>query len=125
MLEKVTLSRVSFIEKDKEGNPLRSKTGKPYTRCLIDTTDGRKMSGFANQTNRTWHEGDTVEVEVEQNGQYWNFKTPEKKDSSVNQEQIDRIEKMVTAIHNRLFNNPQVGDSKAAYPELPEEEPPF
>lgn len=100
MLEKVTLSRVSFIEKDKDGNPLKSKTGKPYTRCLIDTTDGRKMSGFANPTNRNWHPADVVEVEVEQNGQYWNFKMPEKKEGgSVNQEQIDRIEKMVAALY--------------------------
>lgn len=100
MLEKVTLSRVSFIDKDKEGNPLKSKTGKPYTRCLIDATDGRKMSGFANPTNRNWHQGDEVEVDVEQNGIYWNFKMPEKKEvAGVNQEQMDRIEKMVTALY--------------------------
>ncbi len=116
MLEKVTLSRVSFIDKDKQGNPLKSsKSGKPYTRCLLDTTDGRTMSGFANPTNRNWHQGDTVEVEVEQNGQYWNFKMPETKPAgaSINQEQIDRIEKMVVALY------------KQAGLDVPEEEPPF
>lgn len=114
MLETITISRVSFIDKDKLGNPLKSKTGKPYTRCLLDSTDGRTMSGFANPTNRNWHQGDTVEVEVEQNGQYWNFKMPEKKEGgSVNQEQIDRIEKMVVALY------------KHAGLDVPEEEPPF
>jgi uncharacterized protein YjdB len=124
MLEKVTLSRVSFIEKDKDGNPLRSKTGKPYTRCLIDATDGRKMSGFANQTNRNWRQGDTVEVEVEQNGQYWNFKMPEKKAEGVNQEQLDRIEKMVTALYNRLATIPgtPVAQPTNRMPDYPEEE---
>lgn len=126
MIEKVTLSRVSFIEKDKEGNPLRTKNGKPYSRCLIDTTDGRKMSGFANPTNRNWRQGDEVEVEVEQNGQYWNFKMLDKKDGGADKEQLDRIEKMVTAIHNRLFNNPTQGDSKAPdYPEISPDEIPF
>jgi len=116
MLETITISRVSFIDKDKEGNPLKSKTGKPYTRCLLDATDGRKMSGFANPTNRNWHQGDSVEVDVEQNGIYWNFKMPEKKEGgTVNQEQMDRMEKMLTAIHNRLFTAPAQGDSQAAY----------
>jgi hypothetical protein len=114
MIEKVTLSRVSFIEKDKEGNPLRSKTGKPYTRCLIDATDGRTLSGFANAENRNWRQGDTVEVEVEQKGQYWNFKMPEKK-AGVNQEQLDRIEKMLTDIYNHMV--PKQVNKTPEYPE--------
>lgn len=104
MLQKVTISRLSFIEKDKDGNPLKTKTGKPYSRCLLDSTDGRKMSGFANATNRNWRAGDEVEIDVEQNGQYWNFKMPERKEggSTVNQEQLDRIEKMLTAIYSHF-----------------------
>ena len=117
MLETITISRVSFIEKDKQGNPLKTKTGKPYTRCLLDATDGRKMSGFANAENRNWRQGDSVQVEVEQNGEYWNFKMPEKK-AGVNQEQLDRIEKMLTEVHAALVK-------KSDYPDLPEEEPPF
>lgn len=121
-MEKVTISRLSFIEKDKQGNPLKTKTGKPYTRCLLDTTDGRTMSGFANPTTRTWQQGDEVEVEVKQNGQYWNFETPKKEVAAgVNQEQMDRIEKMLTAIHSHLV--PKTEAYK--YPDLPEEEPPF
>lgn len=100
MIEKVTIARLSFIEKDKEGNPLMTKTGKPYTRCLLDTTDGRKMSGFSNPTAKTWQQGDEIEIEVEKNGEYWNFKTIKKEvGSSVNQEQLDRIEVMLTALY--------------------------
>jgi hypothetical protein len=111
MIEKITIARLSFIEKDKEGNPLRTKDGKPYTRCLLDATDGRKISGFANPTSRTWQQGDEVEVEIEQKGDYWNFKTVKKEGGgSINQEQLDRIEKMLVAIHAHL---------------IPVEEPPF
>jgi hypothetical protein len=103
MIEKVTIARLSFMEKDKEGNPLKTRDGKPYTRCLLDTTDGRKMSGFSNPTAKTWQQGDEVEIDVEQNGQYWNFKTPKKEVASgVNQAQLDKIEMMVTALYARL-----------------------
>ena len=78
--EKVTLARVSHFTKDKENNPLMSKNGKPYTRCLIDTTDGRTLSGFGNQTTSNWNEGMEVSIEistVEKNGNtYYNFQTP-------------------------------------------------
>jgi hypothetical protein len=102
MVEKVTISRISFFKKDKNGNQLKTKDGKPYARCLIDTTDGRKISGFRNPTTLTWNVGDEVEIEIEQKGEYWNFKTVKKEIGGVNQEQLDRIEKMVTALYNQL-----------------------
>lgn len=80
MAEKVTISRISFFNKDKDGNNLVNKQGKPYTRVLIDTADGRTMSGFKNQTTENWNEGDEVEVEVserEYNGKtFYNFNVP-------------------------------------------------
>lgn len=100
MIEKITIGRITFISKDKEGNALKTKDGKPYTRCLLDAVDGRKMSGFSNPTTQTWQQGDEVEIEVDKNGEYWNFKTPKKEaGAGVNQEQMDRIEKMVTALY--------------------------
>lgn len=105
MVEKVTIGRISFFDKDKEGNQLKNKDGKPYTRCLIDTVDGRKVSGFANETSRQWHQGDEVEMDIEQKGEYWNFKTIKKEGGVVNQEQIDRIENMVKAIYEHFNLN--------------------
>ena len=100
MIEKIKIARITFIENDKEGNQLKTKDGKPYTRCLLDAVDGRKMSGFSNPTAKTWQQGDEVEIEVEKNGEYWNFKTPKKEISAgVNQEQLDRIERMVQALY--------------------------
>ena len=81
--ETITLARVSHFSKDKDGNALVSQKGKPYTRCLIDTTDGRTISGFGNQTTSNWNEGMEVTIElsqVEKNGKtYWNFSLPKAK----------------------------------------------
>lgn len=107
MIEKITISRLSFIEKDKEGNQLKTRDGKPYTRCLLDTTDGRKMSGFSNPIAKTWQQGDEIEIDVEKNGEYWNFKTPKPEvgGGASNKEQLDRMEKMLAEIHTKLTNN--------------------
>jgi hypothetical protein len=102
MVEKITIARISFFDKDKEGNQLKTKDGKPYTRCLIDTTDGRKVSGFRNAVSAEWKIGDEVEMDIEQKGEYWNFKTVKKEGGGVNQEQMDRIEKMVAEIYRHV-----------------------
>lgn len=108
MIEKVKLSRVSHMQKDKEGNPLRTKDGKPYERCLLDLVDGRKVSGFGNPTSRTWNAGDEVEIEIEQRGEYWNFKTPKKEAVGINSAQMDRIEKMLNDIHVHLIKSEEI-----------------
>jgi hypothetical protein len=44
---------------------------------LVVTGKGEEMwiGGWPNAITKTWKEGDTVDLEVEQNGKYWNFKT--------------------------------------------------
>ena len=76
-MEKVTISKIQRFSADREGNPLKTSAGKPYTRVLIysDKHDGA-ISGFENKTTQSWKEGDTVTIFVEKKGQYLNFKTP-------------------------------------------------
>lgn len=90
MAEKVTITRIGVFTKDKEGNPLTTKQGKPYTRVLIDTADGRKMSGFGNQTTSNWKEGDEVEVEVTESNGYLNFRVP-KQPTSAESVALERV----------------------------------
>ncbi len=82
--EKVTIGRISHLDKDRDGNKLVNKQGKPYTRCLLDTTDGRKLSGFGSQATSNWGEGTEVDIEittVEKDGKtYYNFSVPKKGD---------------------------------------------
>lgn len=55
-----------------------SRTGKPFTSLGIKTQEhGEKwLSGFDNAQTKDWKQGDTVEIEVEQKGDYLNFSVP-------------------------------------------------
>lgn len=81
-MTKLTLTKVYTTNKDKEGNELKSKKGIPYTRMSIKAQEyGDKwISGFQNKDNKDWKEGDTVEVEIKENGEYLNFETPKKEE---------------------------------------------
>ncbi len=94
----VKLTNVYVTDKDKEGNLLMSKAGKPYTRMSIKTEEhgDRWISGFKNKGNESWKQGDTVEVIIKENGQYLNFDTP--KPNDVNNEKLEDIMKMLTEI---------------------------
>jgi len=84
---KVTLTKIYKTNKDKEGNELKSKKGFPYTRMSIKTEEhGDKwVSGFENKDNKDWKEGDTVEVELKENGEYLNFETPKAEEVAYHQ----------------------------------------
>ena len=55
-----------------------TRTNKPFTSLGLKTQEyGDKwLSGFGNASNKDWKVGDTVEVEIEQKGEYLNFTTP-------------------------------------------------
>lgn len=96
-MTKLTLTKVYTTKLDKEGNELKSKKGIPYTRMSIKAQEyGDKLiSGFQNKDNKDWKEGDTVEVEIKENGEYLNFETPKKEEVASGQ-----ITEMLTKILN-------------------------
>jgi len=67
----ITLKNIEHTERT-------SKAGKPFTSCRL-TTYSQKLqkdiylSGFGDSKTQTWKPGDTVDIEVTQNGEYWNF----------------------------------------------------
>lgn len=65
---KIKLTKVTVQDKDKNGKPYISKTGKPYTRMSIQCQEyGMKwLSGFLNKSNEYWKEGDIVDVTVDE-----------------------------------------------------------
>ncbi len=76
MIKKLTLTKVYRSTKNKDGQELLTKDGRPYEKLGIKTKEyGDKwLSGFGNQFNKNWREGNVVEVDVEQKGEYLNFK---------------------------------------------------
>lgn len=121
MAEKVTISRVSHFDTDKEGNQLKNKTtGRPYSRCLLELVDGRKPSGFGSEETRSWTAGQEVEVIITQSGQYLNFSLPKRDrivgaSSHEDHERLIRIEREVTATREmvlRIYKHLNVEDPK-------------
>ena len=76
---KLTITRISRKSTDKDGNPLMTSDHRPYERLGIKVREyGEKwLSGFSSQWNQDWKEGDTVDADVEENGQYLNLKKPD------------------------------------------------
>jgi len=77
-METLKLTFVGRYDKKKDGTPLVSAKGKPYTSVRIKTEEygDQYLSGFGGVGNANWKVGDTVEVEVEKKGEYLNFSLP-------------------------------------------------
>lgn len=131
----VTLTKITHLTKDRDGNPLMTKAGKPYVRCLINTVEhGEKaLSGFGGPATNSWKEGDKVNLEVEESGQYLNFKVP--RQSGVSNEKLDQILNKLTGISiNQQIIMEHMGvkrgeekpvEEKSDYPELDPDNIPF
>lgn len=128
----VKLTKVSRKTTDKEGNPLKTRDGRPYTRLSIQTQEhGAKwLSGFNNAQTANWKEGDSVEMEVTEKGEYLNFSVPKKEDK--NAEILEKIQNTLVA-HRLLLEEikahviprkPKYDEGEADYPEM-EGEPTF
>ena len=76
---KLTITKIYKTNKNKEGQPLKTKDGREYTRLGIQTKEyGSKwISGFESSWNNFWTEGQTVEADVEPNGDFLNLKKPD------------------------------------------------
>lgn len=76
------LTKVFRTKEDKEGNPLIFKSGKnqgqPYEKLLVKAEEHgeRWISGFSDDWNLSWQEGDTVDAEVVESGDYLNLRRP-------------------------------------------------
>lgn len=96
-METVTLTKISRFTTGKDGTALKTKTGKPYTRVIIQTEEHEKsLSGFGSKVTDAWTEGSKAEVEITKNGEYLNFSLPKKEavqteDMKAIKEDIERI----------------------------------
>jgi hypothetical protein len=101
---KVILTKVYRSKVDKDNKPLTTKDGRNYEKVGILTKehgDKQWLSGFGNKDNEGWKEGDTVEVDVVQKGQYLNFSMPKK---FVTREEFEDLKLMVQHIANKVFD---------------------
>lgn len=99
-MTKLTLTFVGRYTTKRDGTPLVTKAGKPYTSLRIKCAEygDQFISGFDNATTRDWKVGDTVEAEVEKKGEYLNFSTP-KPTGGLSQDDKDMLQKMYREIY--------------------------
>lgn len=92
-MQKITLTQVYTSSKDKSGNPLKFSSGEPYSKVAVKAQEygDRWISGFLSEGNSKWKIGDVVEVEVEEKGDFLNYKIPE-----------SPLEKRVRQLESRL-----------------------
>ena len=94
-MQKVTLTGIWRNTTDKQGQPLKSAKGFPYTKLSFKCKEhgDKYIGGFGNKDNEGWKVGDTVEVIIKENGQYLNFDMP--KEVDVATERIAKLESRV------------------------------
>jgi len=95
-MEKQKITQINRYTTKKDGSPLMAKqkdgSMKPYTsiRIKTDRHGDKFLSGFGDKDNAGWNVGDEIEIEVKQEGEYLNFKTP-KKSSGVDAGKVEEI----------------------------------
>ncbi len=125
-----TLTFIKRDNTDREGNELKTKDGRPYTRLSIkvESKGDKYISGFGNSENKNWNVGDEVDITItesatkDKNGlPYLNFTQPKKEDRV-----LDNTERILNAlvgirldiatIKSALVSQKKVSDS-GEYPE--------
>ena len=99
MIEKVILTQVYITDKDKQGNNLVNKWGKPYKKIAIKCNEFEEkwLSSFLNSDfdpRNAWKSGHTVKIIVEERGEYLNFRLPS---------QVDYLESRVKELEKVVF----------------------
>jgi hypothetical protein len=99
----VTITRITKFDKDRNGIPLSTKTGKRYTSLRFQCNEygSRWVSGFENHDNKDWKEGDTVDVNIEEKGDYLNFSMPKKENRNIvaNPELTRKLDEIITKLN--------------------------
>ena len=111
-MEKFKLTSIKRYTNDKQGQPLKTKDGRDYTRVNIQVAQhGQKwVSGFGSNTNANWKDGDEVEliIDIKKVGdkEYLNFKEPKK---------IDAVDEKLEKILNKITQMNLILESMRQY----------
>src|ERR1041385_2426123 len=111
--------KVRVTVKKKTTEMIQTKYGKKEkTNLQVLTEKGKTLwvGGFSNAITQLWKEGDDLDLEVEQNGKYWNFKTP-----SMDQLILEHLDKILKL----LSNGTNYRSSIMATGQFPIKEPPM
>jgi len=93
MIRKITVKTIKNYSTDKEGNPLTGKFGAYYKYGLTcDEYPTKTLYGIGNKA-LTWNAGEQYDIDLEEKGEWLNFKLPKKEDLAT--AGIEALEKRV------------------------------
>jgi hypothetical protein len=123
------LTKVTRFTTNKEGQPLKTKDGRPYTSVRIQVAEyGQSwISGFGNAQNNSWKEGDDAELIIEKKGEYLNFSMPKPvdKQNELNEKILNKLTQMnllLSAIHEHVVPKKQGAVKMPEGVDYPEED---
>lgn len=121
-LERITITQIGRYDKNKEGNVLTTKDGRPYQKLLLKSEEhgDNWISGFSGDWNKEWKVGDVVEAEIEHKGIYLNLKSPKSGFKRCNCENsIKLLDERVSKLES------QISASQELPPDIEPEDVPF
>ncbi len=73
---KIKITKIYRSDKNKKGEPFINKYGNAYQRIAIQTDkhDDKWVGGFGDDTTGKWDIGDEVNIDIEKDGDWLNFK---------------------------------------------------
>lgn len=143
-----TITYLKRDDTDREGNALKTKAGKPYTRMTlkVESKGERYISGFGSAQNKDWKVGDSVDITIteaektdKEGRPYLNFTQPKPIDKVGDDIATIKSDIMKILLVVRNIDANTTAKSKIAYPsradegmtgepfpdDSSEEEPPF
>lgn len=106
MIKEVKLKSIYINEKKADGTPYIDKNGNPFKMAVIENEAGHKASMFCGKFQakdleeiKTWKSGDTVKINLEQDGKFTNFSIPNRTDEL--QDKISNLELRVSRLEGK------------------------
>ena len=97
------MEKITYLRREEK----TSKAGKPFTSLSlkVESKGERYLSGFGNKANEHWKIGDTVNIIIEEKGQYLNFTMAESKkgEELANNMKLDNLYSVVLNIQTMVM----------------------
>lgn len=106
MIKETTLGEI-YINTEKDGKPLVSKSGRQYTMVVIKVGENKASMYCDNEWSKSniaaakgWKPGDKILLNFERNGDFWNFSIPRKTD--LLEDRITKLEERVASLEDLM-----------------------
>jgi len=110
------IEKIYIADTNKQKQPLITKNGEPYNRVAIQTAETQGKWASNNIFNKMssclhWKIGQNINIELEQNGEYLNWKFPEGQDKTTTQIIIEKLENIEKTLKRVFPENEEINEN--------------